>query len=294
MNIKPLLGLFILIPISTICIGQHISNAKMVYNPRANTFAVSGVGGGNLYEFSSDKSSSSGQVSVDWNIALNKNTTKNRNLYKNTNNDEKLRTLTTVFKYNPFLRANYVNGDSVELRKIAFVDNEFQMMLGFRFNQLNPFGIESTSKFLASYFLDFSTAPYQIQNSPTNSSGFRNFNINFGGQFGYMTNLDFGLLGVTLNPQINYINIYDNKLGDRGFEELAKSSDNLSRNYFGFGGKLIVYLNDFAIFFEGRKYISPKSYPVITGLSDRAIFSIGGVATGTVFKNKTNEDRFNN
>jgi hypothetical protein len=286
-----IIGVLFLLQIATEAFSQHISNAKMVYNPRANTFAVSGVGGGNLYEFSSDKSSSSGQVSIDWNIALNYG--KKKGYSKSRSNGDKLRTLTTVFKYNPFLRANYVNGDSVELRKIAFVDNEFQMMLGFRFNQLNPFGSETSSKFLTSYFIDFSTAPYQIQNSPSNSTGFRNFNVNLGAQFGYLTNLDFGLLGVTINPQINYINIYDNKSGDRGFEELANSSNSLGRNYLGFGGKLIVYLNDFAIFFEGRKYISPKSYPSIIGLTDRAIFSIGGVATGTVFKNKTNEDRYN-
>jgi len=270
--------------------GQHISNAKMVYSPRVNTFAVSGVGGGNLYEFSADKSSSSGQISIDWNIALNNNV-KNKN-NRGVTPSEKPRTLTTVFKYNPFLRANYVNGDSVELRKIAFVDNEFQMMFGLRFNQLKTFGSESISKFLTSYFIDLSTAPYQLKNSPTNSTGFRNFNVNLGAQIGYMTNLDFGLLGVTINPQINYINIYDNKSGDKGFEELVGSSNSLGRNYLGFGGKLVVYLNDFAIFFEGRKYINTKSNPEITGLTDRAIFSLGGVATGTVFKNKTNENRF--
>ena len=262
---------------TSILTGQHISNAKMVYSPRVNTFAVSGVGGGNLYEFSAEKSSSSGQISIDWNIALSQK--------------RKINTLTTVFKYNPFLRANYLSGDSIELRKIAFVDNEFQMMLGLRLNQLGTFGSESTSKFLISYFIDFSTAPYEVQNSPTNSSGFRNFNVNLGSQIGYMTNLDFGLLGITLNPQINYINIYDNASGDHGFEELAGASGRLDRNYLGFGGKLVVYLNDFAIFFEGRKYITPKSSPTLIGLTDRAIFSLGGVATGRIFKNKTIENR---
>ena len=260
--------------------GQQISNAKMVYNPRVNTFAVSGVGGGNLYEFNANKSSSSGQISIDWNIALDQ-----------ANSKKVQKTLTTVFKYNPFLRANYVNGDSLELRKIAFVDNEFQIMLGLRYNQLQRFGSESLSKFLISYFIDFSTAPYQIENSPSQSTGFRNFNVNLGTQLGYMTNLDFGLLGLTFNPQLNYLNIYDNKTGDMGFEELAMSSSTLGRNYFGCGGKFVVYLNDFAIFFEGRKYFNSKTYPKITGLTDRIIFSLGGVATGTVFKNKTNENK---
>ncbi|MBK8444507.1 MAG: hypothetical protein IPL35_14335 [Sphingobacteriales bacterium] len=258
--------------------SQHISNAKMLYDPRVNIFAVSGVGGGNLYEFTAEKSSSSGQISIDWNIALMG--IKGR--------DERLQTLTTVFKYNPFIGANYVNEDSLDIRKIAFVDNEFQIMIGFRYNKLSLFGSEKLAKFVKSYFIDFSTAPYQIRNSPSNNTGFRNFNINIGGQFGYMTNLDFGLLGVTFNPQLNYIWIYDNENGDRGFEEIVNSITPLKRNFFGFGGKVIVYLNDFAIFFEGRKYLTSKSQPKINGLTDRAIFSIGGVATGNVFKNKTN------
>jgi hypothetical protein len=183
--------------------------------------------------------------------------------------------------------------DLLKIRKIAFVDNEFQLMLGLRYNTLKSFGSDNNSKFIRSFFIDLSTAPYQIQKSTTNSTGFRNFNVNLGAQFGYMTNLDFGLLGVTFNPQFNYVNIYDNKPGDKGFEEIIRSKNDLGRNYFGLGGKLVVYLNDFAIFFEGRKYITSSQYPATFGLSDRAIFSIGGVATGTVFKNKTTEDKHN-
>jgi hypothetical protein len=280
------IALFFILGLSFELSGQHLSNARMIFTPRVNRFAVSGVGGGNLYEFSAENPSSSGQISVDWNIPLNLKV-------KSYGSREKLKTLTTVFKYNPFLRANYLSGDSSEIRKIAFVDNEFQMMLGFRYNSIRTFGQEGVAKFLMSYFADLTTAPYEIINSPTNSKGFRNFNIILGGQFGYMTNLDFGLLGVTLNPQFSYINIYDNKSGDRGFEELAGASGNLDRSYFGYGGKLVVYLNDFAVFFEGRRYYGKNSQKIISDFNDRAIFSIGGVATGTVFKNKTKEDRDN-
>ena len=279
---------------SNYVVCQHVSNARMMHNPRVNTFSVSGVGGGNLYEFDAKNSSSSGQITIDWNIAIDnssKNSNKRSTDYRSSSN--KLNTLTTVFKYNPFLKANFISGDSSEIRKIAFVDNEFQLMIGFRYNSLKTFGSDNNSKFIRSYFIDLSTAPYQIQQSTTNSTGFRNFNVNLGAQFGYMTNLDFGLLGVTFNPQFNYVNIYDNRPGDKGFEEIIRSKSDLSRNYFGLGGKLVVYLNDFAIFFEGRKYITSSQYSTTFGLSDRAIFSIGGVATGTVFKNKTTEDKRN-
>lgn len=45
--------------------AQQPSPIGILYNPRVNKFAISGVGGGNAYEFSAAKSSTSGQVSFD-------------------------------------------------------------------------------------------------------------------------------------------------------------------------------------------------------------------------------------
>jgi hypothetical protein len=207
---------------------------------------------------------------------------------------EKLSTLTTIFKYNPFLQANYVTGDSLELRKVAFVDNEFQMLVGFRLTNLKTIGIDRNSKSVSMIFADASMAPYELKNSinPLNS-GFRNFNINIGYQIGYITLTDFGLVGFTISPQINFINIYENSSMGKSFEELNQTNESLSRNILGSGFKINIPLNDFCFFFEYRKYSPLDNSTRIIGLTDRGIFSFGGVATGTVFKTKTKESKYN-
>ncbi len=289
MNTSYLIGikkttLFFAFILATTCvIAQQASPIGILFNPRVNKFAVSGVGGGNVYEFTANKNSTSGQVAIDWNIALS-------NGYTSVRNKEKLTTLTTIFKYNPLLQANYVSGDSIELKKLAFVDNEFQFLLGLRLVSLRAMGIDNNSKFLNSFFVDGSMAPYELISSynPLNK-GFKNFNINVGYTLGYITNTDFGLIGITFSPQANFIGIYENESNGRAFEELSKSSLNLSKNILGGGGKVNVFLNDFCFFFEIRKYSPLYNSRTINGLTDRAIFSVGGVATGTVFKTKTKE-----
>lgn len=74
--------------------AQQPSPIGIIFNPRVNTFAISGVGGGNLYEFSASNNSTSGQMAIDWNVALSNGLTKRTR-------KEKLQTLTTIFKYNP-------------------------------------------------------------------------------------------------------------------------------------------------------------------------------------------------
>jgi hypothetical protein len=265
--------------------GQQPSPIGIIFNPRVNTFAISGVGGGNLYELTGQKSSTSGQVALDWNIALKDGKTSKTN-------KPKLTTLTTIFKYNPFLQANFVNGDSIEMRKVAFIDNEFQMLLGIRLNVLKSLGTDDNSKMINMLFFDGCMAPYKLENSINPlSTGFKNFNLNLGYQFGYLTNTDFGLVGFTISPQLNYIHIYEDQAGGTSFEELNKTTTSLSRNILGGGFKINIPLNDFCFFFEARKYFPLDNSVSISGLTDRAVFSFGGVATGTVFKAKTKESK---
>lgn len=287
MNVKTVFLTVIVTLFTTEVFCQQPSPIGIIFNPRVNTFAISGVGGGNLYELTAKKSSTSGQVALDWNIGLKDGKTKKKS-------KDKLTTLTTIFKYNPFLQANYVTGDSIELRKIAFVDNEFQMLLGFRLTNLKSMANDNNSKSINMFFADASMAPYELKYSinPLNS-GFRNFNINLGYQIGYYTNTDFGLVGFTFSPQINFINIYENRSNGTSFEELNNSTVALSRNLLGGGFKINIPLNDFCFFFEARKYFPLDNSNSINGLTDRTIFSFGGVATGTVFKTKTKESRYN-
>ena len=241
---------FLLFPFFQIVSAQQPSPISIIYNPRVNTFAISGVGGGNLYELNAEKSATSGQVALDWNIALNHHTVKEEGFwsYKKEPN-EKLRTLTTVFKYNPLLKVSYLAGDSVDLRKVAFIDNEFQVLFGIRYNNLIASKADENAKFLLTGFSDFSTTPYKLTGSAMGNTGFRTFNINIGGQLGYLTNTDFGLVGAVFSPQVGYINVYEDKAGGKSFEELAKANTDISRNLMGVGGKLMIPINDFSFFF---------------------------------------------
>jgi hypothetical protein len=283
---KNAIFLFVVTLISTKTFCQQPSPIGIIFNPRVNTFAISGVGGGNLYELTAEKSSTSGQLAIDWNIGLMDSQTKKKG-------KEKLTTLTSIIKYNPFLQANFISGDSLELRKIAYVDNEFQFFFGIRLTNLKTLGLDNNSKLVNMVFIDFSTADYQLKSTNTLNTGFRNINLTLGYQIGYITNTDFGLVGVTFSPQINFLNIYENKSNGSSFEELNSSNDALSRNVLGGGFKINAPLNDFCFFFEARKYFPLDNSRQIVGLTDRMIFSFGGVATGTVFKTKTKESKYN-
>lgn len=271
-------------------LGQQASPISIIYNPRVNTFAISGVGGGNLYELNTEKSSASGQVALDWNIALNRPNVKKEGIWSyERQKNEKLNTLTTVFKYNPVLKVNYASGDTADIRKLAFIDNQFQVLFGLRYNNIRESAADESAKFLMSAFSDLSTTPYKIIGSPLGNTGFRTFNINMGGQFGYITNTDFGLVGAVISPQVNYIHVYEDIAGGKSFEEFAKVNTAVTRNMLGFGGKLMIPLNDFSFFVEARKYIPLGINQPVSGLTDRTIFTFGGVATGTVFKTRTKE-----
>lgn len=269
-------------------VAQMPNPVDMVFFPRQNRFAVSGVGGGNLYELSAAKSSTSGQIALDWNIALNSDNTDEYS-YDYDAKPKSVKTLTTMFKYNPFSQANYVTTDSIETRKLAFVDNEFQIMLGLRYGSLKSTKSDQSAKMLFSPFMDFTMSTYKLDKSSHNNSGFRNFSINLGTQLGFVTNTDFGIVGIILDPQLNFISLYDEIEGGTSFEELAHvnaTTKTLSRNIMGAGLKIVIPLNDFSFFIEGRKYFPLDNDIPIPGLTDRMVFSFGGMATGTAFRNK--------
>lgn len=264
--------------------SQQPSPIGMIFNPRVNTFAISGVGGGNIYEFTLANSSTSGQVTFDWNLALKDHFTKKGNA--------KFSTLLTLIKYNPILKKNYITGDSIGLEKIAFVDNEFQFFLGLRMITISESGQDKDARFLRAWFFDASTVNHNLKSSISSlNTGFRNFNVNVGFQIGYLNNTDFGKVGINFSPQINFICVYENKIGGKSLEELVLSNKSFSRNILGGGFKLSVPLNDFNLFFEARRYYPLDNATPIPGLTERVIFSIGGIATGNVFKSRTKEER---
>jgi hypothetical protein len=272
--------------VSSMAFCQQPSPIDIMYSPRDNTFAISGVGGGNLYELKTAKSSTSGQISLDWNIALQDGET--RKSYR-----DKQTTLTTVFKYNPLGQAKYNAGDTLDNRKIAFIDNELQMLLGFRVSSLSGMGSDDAAKFLRSFFVDAAMTPFSLLDSVNKlNTGFKNFNINFGFQFGYITNTSFGKVGFMINPQIDYIYLYEDNIGSRSFEALNHSSINMASNIIGAGVKIYIPINDFSFFFEARKYKALNNPVTIPGLTDRPVISFGAVATGNVFNTEKDSDYY--
>jgi hypothetical protein len=138
-----------------------------------------------------------------------------------------------------------------------------------------------------SFFADFSVSPYNIVSTIETNNGFYNFNTTSGFQFGYTTATGFGVIALTFALQANYFYIYDYTSSDWAFDELLNYTEKtLSRQWFGGGGKIIFQINDFAIYIESRYYAPIENQIQIRDFSTRPIFSIGGIATGTIFKNK--------
>ena len=256
---------------SRLVFAQQSIPSEMLFNPQEAKFSMSGVGGGNLYEFNTNKSSASGQVATDFVIKV-------RDDY------DKYKGIVTSVKFNPTSYTKYRIGDTIDMKKIAFVNNQYLGYLGLKYSVLH--NAEEDDKLVHTFFYDASISVYNVENSSFNNKGFYNFNMLLGAQLGYTTNTDFGIVALLLSLQGNYINIYDLTTDDSAFDELLGSSYRLSRNYYGWGGKLTFQINDFALYFELKRYYSDNKTTIIKDFSNRAIFSIGGVATGTIFRNK--------
>ena len=115
--------------------------------------------------------------------------------------------------------------------------------------------------------------------------------INMGGKFGFVRRLGGGLWGISINPRADLLFVMDAQVSTgevRPFEGalgLNINDPQVSRAYLGLGTKIEIPLNDFALSFDFCKYFGMGGDGA-AGLTDNLLFSIGGVATGTIFKNK--------
>ncbi len=267
-NIKVLLFAFLLSV--TTAFSQQAMPVEMIFAPQKNNFAISGIGGGNLDDFKTK--SASGQLVFDINM-YTKETEKRKN------------TTSISVKYNPTVDYKFSLSETINMNKIAFIDNQYMLFTGLHYYSLKAKNVNSKNYY--SFFSDFAFSPYSVESSNPENSGFFNFNSTTGFQSGMITNTSFGIIGISLALQGNYIYIYDKSTSDNSFDELLGFSDKqLSRNYIGTGGKLTIQINDFAIYLELRRYYPLDNTIIIDDFSNRPIFSIGGVATGTIFRNK--------
>ncbi len=264
--------------------AQQANPVYMLFDPREHTFTLIGAGGGNLYDFFKTSGGASSVLGFDANFKLKDVVA---------NNKRKLQTLLIDFKVNLFnnttLNAAF---DSLDIRRFVFQDNDFRITLGGRYNFLKHKDKENAKwRTFANSFFDLIIVPYQLTNSAYGNKGLTVVSFNAGGKFGFMTKWGIGVIGLSFNPQIDMLFIA-NAPNDFTFEEITRNytklpaGETLARGYLGLGCKIEIPLTDFNLFFDFRKYFKMGKGVEVGGLVDRLQFSFGGVAVGSIFKNK--------
>lgn len=290
---KKLLFIFISLFCMAGAWAQHSSPIKMLYQPRQNFITFSGAGGGNLYSLFKAAGSASGILGLDGVIKLGEDKLKEK--FNN------LKSLALTAKANFFNNTNLKAYDSLDIRRMVFQDNDFRFVMGARYNFLkekkeNP---NDRLKTFATGFFDLIITPYRVDKTTTayGNKGMTNISLNMGGKFGFLTKWGIGLFGITVNPQLDFLFIANSK-NDYSLEEVlqipfdvqsALPTVDLARSYFGIGTRIEIPLNDFAICFDLRKYFKMGPGQAIEGLQNGVVFSVGGMAIGSIFKNKDKE-----
>ncbi len=269
--------------------AQHPTPVEMLYAPLDNYFRFSGAGGGNLYNFYQSSGAASGVLSFDGNFNLSE---------KIENARRKINTVAVTFKVHPFINTLIESGDSMDVRRFAFQDNDFRIQMGARFTHLKEKEKQllGTKRF-AQGFVDLIIVPYQVENSvdPNNNTGFTTISLNAGGKFGIMTKFMGGTFGATINPQIDMLFIMDGP-NSTSLEEVVYSSNTVvnnlaslpqtARGYVAGGLKIEIPLNDFLLSFDFRRYFKLGEGEELAGLTNNTLFSVGGVAMGSILKNR--------
>lgn len=278
-----ILVLFTNLLLSSTLLAQQTSPIRMLFEPRENTFTILGAGGGNLYDFF-NAAGGAAVLGGDFNFDMGE---------KINNNKKRLKTFLLDVKFNLFNNTAFDGRfDSLDIRRFVFQDNDFRFSVGGRYNLVKSKDKENARwKNLSSAFFDFIVVPYQIQNSNYGNKGLTVVSLNMGGKFGFMTSWGIGVFGISINPQLDMLFVM-NAPGDFTFEEVTRTytklpqGESLARGYMGIGCKIEIPLTDFNLFFDFRRYFKVGNGVEVQGLTDRLLFTFGGVAVGSIFKNK--------
>lgn len=275
-------------------LAQHPTPVNMLYQPMDDYFRFSGAGGGNLYGFLKPSGAASGILSLDGNFNLSE---------KVVNSKRKITTLAVGFKIHPFVNSLIQSGDSMDVRRLIFQDNDFRVQFGARFTRLREkekfpnLGFKS----YAQGFADIIILPFQVINSvdPSQNKGFTTMSINAGGKFGIITKFMGGSFGISANPQLDMLLILDGT-DSKALEEVTlrtvstavlDAMPKSARGYIGGGVKVEIPLNDFILTFDIRRYFKMSNGPELEGITDKTLFSVGGVAMGSIFKNNKKKEK---
>ena len=206
------------------------------------------------------------------------------------------------FKIHPFINTLLESGDSIDVRRFAFQDNDFRIQFGGRFTHLkerekNP---NMGSKTFAQGFLDIIIVPYQIESSVAGNKGFTSLSLNMGGKFGVMGKFMGGTFGITANPQLDLLFLMDGPNSTAleevtrkdlsGLAAIGTTAAKSARGYVAGGLKIEIPLNDFILSFDIRRYFKMGAGAELEGLTNNTLFSIGGIAMGSIFKNRSKKN----
>lgn len=262
--------------------AQQSTPIRMLFEPRENTFSLTGAGGGNLYSLFNAAGSASGILGIDANFNLGEKIEEAK---------EKFKTIAATFKVNLFNSTLVRAADSMDARRIVFQDNDFRINIGLRYNLVKQRN-KKIFKPVTSAFFDLVIVPYQVEGSSQGNKGFTTLSLNAGGKFGFLAKWGIGVFGITVNPQLDMLFVLQSD-GDFSFEEIMQtgtlpnlSIPKLAKGYIGIGTKIEIPLTDFGLFFDFRKYFKVGSgVDAAPGLVDRLQFTFGGMALGSIFKN---------
>lgn len=263
------------------CCAQHPTSLHIITTPQDHLFTLSGMGVGNLYQEDTQQASSSGNFMMDWVMMYMDSVETNKVVVKG-------QVLSAFFKYNPTSGNYLLPLDSMGLGQYGFSDHIGQMTFGARWNQVWKFNKYSKPLFFTTAFLDFSTTPYLLDLHQLPNTELRNFNLNIGYQAGYALDTEFGLMGVKLSGQLNFLSIYDRITKGEVLERVfdVGGAGPAPNKFIGLGSKISLSIKEVAFHMEFRRYFPMGNNNPITHLTDRMLFSLGGSINSTIFTRK--------
>ncbi|MCP4437655.1 MAG: hypothetical protein GY810_01815 [Aureispira sp.] len=280
---RKLLMFALILGFSTRLMAQQATPIRMLFEPRENTFSLTGAGGGNLYSLFNAAGSASGILGLDANFNLGDKIEEAK---------EKFQTIAATFKVNLFNSTLVRAVDSMDARRIVFQDNDFRINIGVRYNFIQQKN-KKIFKPVTSAFLDMVIVPYQVEGA-TQGKGFTTLSFNAGGKFGFLAKWGIGVFGITVNPQLDMLFVLESE-NSFSFEEIMQTGTlpnlnmpKMAKGYIGIGTKIEIPLTDFGLFFDFRKYFKVGAADAAPGLVDRLQFTFGGMALGSIFKNMKN------
>ena len=275
---KQIIILILFFPI--LSFSQSGLDLDMLFNPAANKVLINGIGGTNFSETNNLKQmNNAAKFDFMYNFNLGKNDNNNRN-----------RLINFSLKFSPTMWNKYNVTDTFNLKDIYFTDNKSAFFLGIsRFSTANigqdgkSKGDVANNQNFWSIYGNVSYTQYSVNSIIPTNKGFDVIHTQIGGQYGWLFDTEVADFMFNFSGFATYFHVLDNSNEDRAFEELLNSTQTLSGDYLGFGGKFIFQISHYAIHFEGRYYQPIDNFHTPPNFVPFSV-SLGATIQGSIFK----------